>query len=99
MHRHTQHKLINSNSQPVFSFAQNPYNTLPPLSSSIMNVETKTEKPEEIKRIEQNMEKDRQKILSFTDPIAEGLMSAAPFFGPAASVLGSVAYGAYNYFK
>jgi hypothetical protein len=99
MHRHPQHKLSYTNSQPLFSFAQNPYNTIAPLSTPLLNVETKTDKPEEIQRIEKNMETDRQKILSITDPIAEGLMSAAPFFGPAASVLGSVAYGAYNYLK
>jgi hypothetical protein len=99
MHRHPHHKLVVNNSQPLFSFSQNPYNAIVPLSTPLINVETKTDKPEEIQRIEKNMETDRQKLLSITDPIAEGLISAAPFFGPAASVLGSVAYGAYNYLK
>lgn len=96
-HRHHQHKVIANNSQPIFSFSQNPYNTSAPFSKTIE--EYNSDKPLEIQRIEKNMKEDRQKMLNITDPIAETLVSAAPFFGPAAATLGTLAYGAYNYFK
>lgn len=97
MHRHPHHKLVSNHSQPIFSFSQIPYNNLAPITDSF--VETKQEKPQEIQRIERDMERDRNKILSITDPIADALVNTAPFFGPAAGVLGSLAYGAYNYLK
>lgn len=99
MHRHPHHKLVYNNPQPIFSFSQNPYNNSAPITDSFVNVETKQEKPQEIQRIERDMKTDRDKILSITDPIADTLVNVAPFFGPEATVLGSLAYGAYNYLK
>jgi hypothetical protein len=97
MQRHHQHKLISNNSQPIFSFSQNPYNTSAPLSNTIEKYDS--DKPLEIQKIEKNMKEDRQKLLNITDPIAETLVGVAPFFGPAAATLGTLAYGAYNYLK
>jgi hypothetical protein len=99
MQRHKQHKVIANMSQPIFSFAPNPYNTSAPFSKTIEEYNLDHDKPLEIQRIEKNMKEDRQKILNITEPIAETLVSVAPFFGPAAATAATLGYGAYNYFK